>query len=355
MKKSIPLFIVILLFSFNLFSQTSYYKMLGNTNRWYVSGYAFGVKSSGTQNTTGIGGPCIGYYKANRDSVYGSKLYKVFEQDQIMVCFFTSAPPLMETLIREDTVLKKIFMIHPDSVNECVAMDFGMNVGDSIYLPYATNSYPLKNGYYKLDSINSKQEVLGLRRHFYLSKFDAPINFLTPVKYYVEWIESIGATHFPINIIEENQTADTYMPFSCNANQYTSYVTCKYSDGIKQYQDSCALKFANTHSGYILFGDNCEFYGFAGRIKELSFLNEIELFPNPVSSSELTLKFKARSYKPIHISIYNSLGQKIYLETINISNTDTEIKLLNLNFKQGLYNLHLKSEDESSSINFIKN
>lgn len=92
MKKSIPLFIVILLFSFNLVSQTSYYKMLGATNRWYVSGYAFGVKPSGTQNTTGIGGACIGYYKANKDSLYNSKLYKVFEQDQITFCFWSSSP-----------------------------------------------------------------------------------------------------------------------------------------------------------------------------------------------------------------------------------------------------------------------
>lgn len=356
MKKNILIGSILFSFAPGLFSQASYHKMLGNTNRWYVSGYFLGVKPSGTQNTTNIGGTCIGYYKATKDSVYNSKSYKIFEKDQIIICAWSSGSPLSKALIREDTVLKKIYIVHPDSVNECVAMDFSMSVGDSIYLPYSPNSSVLKNGYYKLDSINSKVEVLGVRQHFYLSKYDAPINFLTGTKYYIEWIESMGATHFPVNIIEVQQSNDLSMPFSCKTNQYTSYVTCKYTNGIKHYQDSCALKYVNTHSGYVLFGDNCEFYGFTGHVKELSFLNEVQLFPNPSSANDqIILKFKALFYKPMEITIYSTLGQRVYFEKVNITTTDNEIKLTDLKLIQGLYILHMKSDNESSSINFIRN
>ena len=176
---------------------------------------------------------------------------------------------------------------------------------------------------------------------------------MTNAKFYVEWIESVGAVHFPINIIEEEQSNDYSMPFSCKTNQYTTYVTCKYTNGIKYYQDSCALKFVNSHTGYVLFGDNCEFYGYTGRVKELSFLNGVQIFPNPSSSEQISLKFKALYFKPVDISIYNTLGQKVYFEKINITSTDNEIKLHDLKLHDGLYTLNIKSEDETSSISFI--
>ena len=356
MKKLIIIGSILFFLISSLFSQTSYHKMLGDTNRWYVSGYLLGVKPSGNLSATNIGDPCIGYYKATKDSVYNSKTYKVFESEQSFLCYWFSGSVLSEALIREDTILKKIYIVHPDSVNECVAMDFGMNVGDSVYLPYSPNSSVLKNGYYKLDSIVSKSEILGQRQHFYLSKYNAMINFLTGTKYYIEWVESIGATHFPINIIEQEQNNDFSMPFSCKSNQYTTYVTCKYTNSIKQFQDSCALKFVNTHSGYVLFGDNCEFYGYTGRVKELSFLNDLVLFPNPSSSTDqLTLRFKALFFKPFEIFIYNTLGQNVYSDKVNITTTDNEIKLTDLKLTQGLYTLQLKSDDESSTFTFMRN
>ena len=107
MRKSLLFCFTFFFFTFNLFSQAPYYKMLGDTNRWYVSGYFLGVKPSGTQNTTNVGSACVGYYKATRDSVYNSKSYKIFEQDQIIVCGWSSASPISKALIREDTIAKK--------------------------------------------------------------------------------------------------------------------------------------------------------------------------------------------------------------------------------------------------------
>lgn len=355
MKKLLLKFIILFtVLSAN--SQTPYYKMLGDTNRWYVSGYIIGVKSAGMQNTADIGGPCIGYYRANKDTLYNGLKYKKFElENTFLVCPYFNGPPLNFALIREDTILRRVYIVHPDSINESVAMDFSLNIGDSLYLPFPPTSNVLMNGYYKLDSIRSKPEIFGNRNHFYLSKFDAPINFVTNQKYYIEYIESIGATHFPINVIGEEQSYDFNMPFSCKTNQYSSYVTCKYTDHIKNYQDSCALRFVNTHSGYVLFGDNCEFYGFTGQVKNLSFINQLELFPNPMMLDNLTLKFKASVFEPIEVAIYNALGQKIFSQSLLISTEINEITFNGLKLSQGLYTLQMKSKLESSRISFIKN
>lgn len=355
MIKNLLLIILISFVGSNLFSQSPYYKMLGDTNRWYVSGYILGVKPSGQQNITDVGGPCLGYYKATKDSSYNGKMYKVFTLEQSFCSMSMSFPILDKALVREDSLLRKVFMVHPDSLNECVAMNFAMNVGDSIYMPYSSISYVLPNGYYKLDSISTRNHIMGARKHFYLSKFNAPINFLTNKKYYVEWIESVGATHFPTNIVKEDQNYDFNMPNTCYVNQYSSYVTCKYTNGVKYYQDSCSLLYAQNHSGYVFFGDNCEYYGFTSNIKNLTFINQLELFPNPTSTDQITLKFKAVFFKPIEIAIYNTLGQKIYFEKVNIETTENEINFNDLKLKQGLYILRIKSDEETSSINFIRN
>ena len=356
MKKNIFTFLGICFMVSVAYAQTPYYKMLGDTNRWFVSGFILGVKSSSQPNLTDIGSPCLDYYKAIHDSVHNSKVYKIFEKNQQFCPYTFDYPEIGNVLIREDSLARKVYMIHPDSVNECVAMDFSMNVGDSIYLPYAPTSYVLKNGYYKLDSIVMKPEIMGPRKHFFLSKFDAPLNFMTNQKYYVEWIESIGATHFPINIVKENENHDFNFPvFSCHSAQYSSYVTCKYTNSLKYYQDSCSLNYALGNPYYHFSGNNCEYWGFSGNTKELSFLQNVELFPNPslTLTDHLTLKFKALTFKPLRLLIYNDIGQVVYSRFIPITTTDNEIMFKDLILSSGLYTLNLSTDDESTAMKFI--
>lgn len=356
MKKIILLSIILLSISSEIVGQTPYYKIIGDSTRWYVSGYIYGVKPSGTYNGTDIGAPCTGYYNAIKDTLYNGKIYKKFVKEYqfgFWPCMYSSTPPLSMALIREDSLLKKVYIVHPDSVNESVAIDFNLNVGDSLYLPFATASYVLKNGYYKVDSITSKNEIMGMRKHFFLSKYNAPINWVSNKKYFIEWIESIGATHFPINIINEDQGSN--ISFNCKKNQYSSFVTCKFDKAVKHYQDSCAFQYAHTHNDYVLFSNNCEYFGFSGGIHELSFLNNIELYPNPSSSEQLTLKFSANEFKTIEVIIYNLMGQKVYSEQLKISTTENEIHFNNLKLNQGIYNLQIKSAKESATIKFIRN
>lgn len=357
MKKSTT--VLILLLTFNLMkSQSVYHKMLGDTNRWFVSGFVYAVKVMPSQNTSALGAPCLSYYNATKDSVYMGKYYKVFKiESPITYLWVSNTNSFFESaLVREDTIQRKVYLVHPDSINESVCMDFIMNVGDSIYLPFHSQSYVLKNGYYKLDSIIPIQEVQGIRSHYYLHKHDAPINFYTNKQHFIEWIESIGATHFPINIVAEDAS---YAPISfyCKKNQYASFITCKFTNHQKYYQDSCALKF--TKSGltpnYFYQGDDCEFFGAGlGAFHNISFTNNLNIYPNPIIDKEIYIEFEAMEFNPIDITIYNVLGDFIYSKHFNIVTSNNKITIPNLHLTSGLYNLQLSTSKETSSYKIIK-
>lgn len=355
MKKNAT-FLILLMTFYLVKSQSVYHKMLGDTNRWSISGFVIGVKLIPSQNTSQLGSPCLGYYRATKDSVYMNKTYKVFEEENVYYCTYSGASTKFKTtIIREDTITHKLFMVHPDSVNESICIDFSMNVGDSIYLPFHPFSSVLKNGYYKLDSITPKQEILGLRNHFYLSKHDAPINYNTGKKFFIEWIESIGATHFPVNIVAEEASNDAIV-YTCISNQYYSYVTCKFTNHQKQYQDSCTLNYAklgvSNHFEY--HGDACQLTGFPGAVHNLSFTNNLNIYPNPIINNELYVEFQAIEFNPIDITIYNVLGDVIYSKHFNIVTSNNKIVIPNLHLTSGLYNLQLSTSKETSSYKIIK-
>lgn len=359
MKRLLFFIIIIFGFTFNLSTQTPYHKMLGDTNRWYVSGLIMGCKNSNTQSSTSYDDPCIGYYEATSDSLYGSHIYKKFLfNNSTGICVPIFGMPFLKSLVREDTVLRKLYMISDNNLTEDLVMDFSLNVGDSIFLKFnSINSTPLYNAYYKVDSIVPMIELIGLRKHFFLSSYNANLNYQTGKKYFIEWIESIGASHFPLSQARLGQSFITAINSSCIKAQYSSIVTCKWTNHVKYYQDSCALKYAQAHisQGFEFFGNTCEFYCFIGGVKEMSFLKQIELFPNPINSNSFTLKFEALLYKPLHVSIYNTLGQQVYFKTINISTTSNSIPFNDFDLQQGLYTLQLKSADESTVIKFIRN
>ena len=357
LKKSASLYFLAICSFFSLHSQSTYHKMLGDSNKWYVSGHFLGVKPSGVSTTTNIGEPCVGYYEANKDSVYAGKTYKKFVYNTGSGFCYSFSGNKTKALIREDTISKKIYSIAANDLSEELVMDFSLSVGDSLYLFFGAPSLtPLFDNYYKVDSIILINELVGTRKHFYLSCYNAPLNTITGNKFYIEWIESIGATHFPISLAKMNTNLDL-LNMTCLKNQFNYFVTCKWTNSVKYYQDSCSLKYAqsNPSQGYIFFGNTCEFYSFSGGVKELSFLKQIELFPNPTPNNSFTLKFEALLFKPLNVIIYNALGQQVYFKTIYISTATNSIQFDDIDLPKGLFTLQLKSTDESAVIKFIRN
>jgi hypothetical protein len=105
---------------------------------------------------------------------------------------------------------------------------------------------------------------------------------------------------------------------------------------------------------YIYSLDNCmtssgpnSFTTLVDGISELSFANNVNVYPNPVTD-KLQIEVNAEILKGTSISIMNMQGQVIYQETVadNTSNFKTEIDVDN--YSRGLY--ILKLEDENASI-----
>lgn len=342
----------------NLFSQTTYHKLLGDSNTWYVSGMMvfFAVKPLAEQSSF-YGSYCLGNYQANADSVVNGKKYKIIKSTSGICQPYSPIEPY-RALLREDTLTRKIYFLEQDSTNEKVVMDFGLANGDSIYLAWPPSNQILTSGFYKLDSVSNLTELNGPRKHLFLSKHNAPINPITNKKYFIEWIESIGATHFPVNIIDESFFFISGLNAACSKNQYASFVTCKWTNNIKYFQDSCSAKYIQAHPLMpgLTYQNSCEFYVFTieGGLNELSFLQHVKLFPNP-SSDKLFLQFEASDFKPIDLTVFNSLGQIIYRKHLEINMPSNVIELSNMNLRPGIYDLQIKSGSQLMAIKFIKN
>ncbi|MBS1637667.1 MAG: T9SS type A sorting domain-containing protein [Bacteroidetes bacterium] len=313
MKKLLVLLVAL---ATTMSAQAPYHKMLGNTNDWFVSATIIGVKSPDGSLWQA---PCISNYIANRDSSYGGKLYKVFKLDQLSLYAICFGNQNDSSLVREDTVTRKIYIISKDSTHEILAYDFSMNVGDSIFMPfYPPGMYALYNmprGYYKLDSIVAKHERIGYRNHYYLSNQIAPIDYNTGRKYYLEWIESIGAVHFPLNLFASNYSNLSFdiAGQGCMHHQDRTFITCKYSDNQRYYFDSCAYDYyVVQHTNGLQYIDSCRYFVLLGGVNEYTHTLALSCRPNP-ATDHISITYNNTDFgdEPLNIIVTNSLGQII--------------------------------------------
>jgi hypothetical protein len=231
-------------------------------------------------------------------------------------------------------------------------MDFSMNVADSIYLIYPLGNPNLKSGNYRLDSIVSKLHLIGLRKHFYLSRSNASIEPNTNKKYYIEWIESIGTVHFPINFMEESGvTVDYPLHQICKKQQYGPFLTCKSSNGLKYFQDSCSYKYflTNQNQDHFLLS-SCYYFKrvvHGNGLAEFNHLSSSRIYPNPVSEY---LRIDLGMEQPVHLMICNASGKIV--RDFTTFQDKVEIQVSDLT--AGLHNLIIQVSGGVRSLKFVK-
>jgi len=132
--------------------------------------------------------------------------------------------PLFELfLLREDTILQKVWVILPGSNTETLLYDFSLSVGMQITANYYSAS-PVLYTVLVIDSINTP---LGLRKRIKLSTTDTTYN---PDLY---WIEGVGSTYGPVYLYDP-----TYNP---SMSSYHCLI-CSYIDiGVQSYVGSCGI------------------------------------------------------------------------------------------------------------------
>ncbi len=155
-------------------------------------------------------GSVMNAYENDGDTIIGSLSYSKLIQNEISF------------LLREDTTLKKVWVILPDSTTETLLYDFSVSLGSQINLSYvggATITYNIES----FDSINTP---LGARKRITLNTTDT---IYDPLLY---WIEGVGSSYSPIFL-----TDPTF-----SFGDIGHCLICSYqSIGIQSYSGSCGI------------------------------------------------------------------------------------------------------------------
>lgn len=256
----------------------NYKKLLGVNNDWYIGDNYYSVKppTKGNNATQGNLNAQSGHYYTTADTTFNSVVYKQVHHNFFNNLSYTGA-------LREDTLTKQVFFVPMDSTSEILLYDFSLGVGDSVYLyEYHSVQSSYESGWYKVDSTTT-----GTEKTMYLCNRLNYINPATGKKYVLVWVEGAGSKNHVFYPYLQNAT--TYGPFSFTCNVYNETVlTCKYTDGVKIYFDTCVYNNVNMIGASHI--DSCS-YTLPGAVEEINKRNGICVFPNPVVN-EFNIKFE---------------------------------------------------------------
>tara|TARA_B100000809_G_C15125528_1_gene526065 strand:- start:9 stop:902 length:894 start_codon:yes stop_codon:yes gene_type:complete len=202
MKQVFLLFFLIILN--NCISAQNYYQLTKNVG-WCLEDY-FGTGST------------LSAYENNGDTLLNNFTYKKITKDG-----YTT------TLLREDSIQKKAWVILPDSTTETLIYDFNLVTGNQITLDYV--NYPQIT--YLVDSIDIVATPLGNRKRINLSTTNTT---LAPT---LTWIEGLGSTYGPIYLLDK-----TFASGPLGGSGYC--LICCYQDiGVQSYLGSCGINFGS--------------------------------------------------------------------------------------------------------------
>lgn len=178
--------------------------------------------------------------------------------------------------VREDIASRKVYFLDIDSVNEFLLYDFGMEIGDSIYIsfPFSNPNYP--TGLYILHNVIQypNSYVSSPRKQFFLKH----VNSLNPPRT-LRWVEGVG------NLNEFIYPYVRYYYGGMFSEEFydPSQVLLCYNHAYHDYYNASALNFVtnpNTICGRT-FIDSCNYTIVCGSINDLANLNSMEIAPNP--------------------------------------------------------------------------
>jgi len=239
-------------------------------------------------------------YFVNGDSTYNTIDYKkyYFTNDSVVTTgsFFA--------LLREDTILKKVFSIASGNVQEHLLYDFSLSINDTVSV------YPLSFPFYtgpiliKVDLIDSI--LIGSNYHKRLKISGVYQN----TGYDEYWIEGIGST---MGIFNSGITGviifDIYYPI----------LLCFEKNGITLYSDP---NFTNCYENY------------PSGIENISVQYTILLFPNP-SKQQINIKYALQGKENGMIKIMDIAGK--ILASYSLKTEETQLSINDLNLSSGVY------------------
>lgn len=272
-------FLILIFLCTNLLSQ-DYIPMLGESNEWFVQ---WGFEGSWTE-----------YSHTYDDVTINGKTYK-----KIGDGYNPNSSPY--ALIREDTIEKKVYAMHPlsEDSSETLYYDFTLQENDSILL----NIDFRREAWYYVDSIREVQLLSEPSKIFYLKgDINEYGNYAYPI-----WIEGVGSLGDPI---KHMYTPGPYFGPDLN---------CFFRDGEKIYQS----EWSTSHGG-------CSVILNTSQLEESRLL----IYPNPANSI-INLDLPVGMH--FSVDIFDIIGRPVlYIENqrqINISEVSPGIYLVFVRFE----------------------
>ena len=288
------LFLISILLSFYVNAQTSVYHPFPDSNATWCCQKLIGT------GCCLCGNPEYQYhltYQLDGHVSINSILYNRLLKYEIL---YTLCPPgtVVDTstiFIRQDTVLKKVWMYEPTTNSDTILYDFNLQIGDTLD---ATKEFWA--GYYQLPDfwiVTSIDSILINGQ--YRKRFNYTPSFDSTCTSYM--IEGIGSNHGLF-----------YGPSNCF--EYGASLNKFFQDNQLLFGDSSPVWFA------------C--HDFTLSIHELETKYSCSISPNPFHSS--TLLELSSQFESAEIKIYNSIGEEIKrLRTLSKSTTINREDLLN--------------------------
>jgi hypothetical protein len=208
-------------------------------------------------------------------------------------------------LIREDTVSRQVFFVPQSETTECLAYDFGMEVGDTASIPQFDNTSDTVD--YILDSISVLSNIGSNNKVFYLSKIEHEESLYDT---HIIWIESVGS----ITGIENN----------CREWNIPEINTL-----ICAYQNENQTFYYEPNSWFSSGPHNCSIFVGINDVHESAF----KVSPNPVSDNLYIIGLSENIQVKIEIIGLNGvkyLCKEIESNSVNVSNLKTGLYFLNI-------------------------
>ena len=236
-------------------------------------------------------------YNFLRDTTIGIFKYNIFNFDPFNPHYFPSV-----SLVREDTILKKVYLRDVEGDSDILFMDYNLSVGDTFKIHSPRNFTRYAHTYYVI-SIDSTS-INGVWHRVW--KFSANLTGIPYGPIYI--IEGIGCINHPTYMLR-----DTYNPepdvekLHCFWN---NYITPLLTPPVSFFNDSL----------------NC-----LPTFIESAYTNQkaIKIFPNP-AITKLTI---TASDKITTVAITNLLGQTMYSQQYSSQQVQVDVA----NLSKGIY------------------
>ncbi len=340
MKNVIIVFFIALL-SFNGSSQSSYNKMLASdTTTWQHFNCYIPVIAPGQQTTA----TNFYYYPLvaiDTITLFSGIYKKVYELQGFGLNYSNKQ---LQGYMREDTIAKKVFFKETWTSADLLLYDFSLNIGDSVMYTFPYNA--TLNGYYRLDSVKTKTEMCGPRKHFYLWKHSSII-YPWSVNY-LEHIESIGSKFHALYNYNFNQSNACI--FNTNSSQACYHpwqigLACKSDNKSKKYQ-SCTISLVNSCISYY---DSCNYGTTCGGFRNYKLNKDVTIFPNP-TKNKLTVTINLQATETVSIRVFDIAGKEL-LSYKNISfNVGENTYDLNTSLlENGIYSVVIENQHFKNS------